>query len=181
MKLSNTSFILKDTGKILHNRAVLYFVLFLAIANLLILAVGNEYKYVSVFFLTGFVTSFFSKNMMVIMCIAMVITNILKFGTVNEGFKEEKEKEKKETKKVLPVVTPPTVAEGHVAPSAPAPVKEGHVTPAPVKEGNTPDAAKAKLSSLSEEEAKELVENMDKMKEIEPLVTAINNLFAKFQ
>jgi|UniRef100_A0A6C0F365 hypothetical protein len=179
MKLSNASVILKDTGKILHNRTVLYFVLFLAIANLLILAVGNEYKYISVFFLTGFVTSFFSKNMMVIMCIAMVITNILKFGTVNEGF---------EGKKVLPVVTPPTVTtgnaapkEGHVAPSAPAAVAEGHVAPsapAPVKEGN---AAKAKLSSLSEEEAKELVENMDKMKEIEPLVTAINNLFAKFQ
>ena len=167
MKLSNTSFILKDTGKILHNRAVLYFVLFLAIANLLILAVGEEYKHISVFFLTGFVTSFFSKNMMVVLCIAMVITNILKFGTVNEGFKEEVKKDE-EKKPELPVVTPPTVAEGHAA-------------PAPVKEGNAPDAAKTKLSNLSEEEAKELVENMDKMKEIEPLVTAINNLFAKFQ
>ena len=167
MKLSNTSVILKDTGKILHNRMVLYFVLFLAIANLLILAVGEEYKYISVFFLTGFVTSFFSKNMMVIMCIAMVITNILQFGTYAEGFEE------KNTKKVLPVMTPPTVKEGNTAP-----VAEGHVNPAPVKEGN---AAKAKLSSLSEEEAKDLVENMDKMKEIEPLVTAINNLFTKFQ
>jgi len=174
MKLSNTSVILKDTGKILHNRAVLYFVLFLAISNLLILAVGNEYKYISVFFLTGFVTSFFSKNMMVVMCIALVITNILKFGTDVEGFKEEEKNEKGE--KVLPIVTPPTVtegnatpvAEGHVAPSAPALVKEGV-------------AAKAKLNGLSDEEAKDLVENMDKMKEIEPLVTAINNLFAKFR
>jgi hypothetical protein len=164
MKLSNTSFILKDTGKILHNRAVLYFVLFLAIANLLILAVGEEYRYISVFFLTGFVTSFFSKNMMVVLCIAMVITNILKFGTDIEGFKEEVKKDE-DKKPELPVVTPPTVS-------------EGHATPAPVKEGN---AAKSKLSNLSEEEAKELVENMDKMKEIEPLVTAINNLFAKFR
>lgn len=167
MKLSNTSFILKDTGKILHNRAVLYFVLFLAIANLLILAVGEEYKYISVFFLTGFVTSFFSKNMMVVLCIAMVITNILKFGTDIEGFKEEVKKDE-EKKPKLPVVTPPTVSEGHVAPSAPAPVKEGNT-------------AKVKLSNLSDEEAKELVENMDKMKEIEPLVTAINKLFAKFR
>jgi hypothetical protein len=171
MKLSNTSVILKNTGKILHNRAVLYFVLFLAIANLLILAVGNEYKYISIFFLTGFITSFFSKNMMVVMCIAMVITNIMKIGTNVEGFKEENKKEKENEKgeKVLPIVTPPTVTEGNATP------KEGHVAP---KEGN---AAKAKLSSLSEDEAKELVENMDKMKEIEPLVTAINNLFAKFQ
>jgi hypothetical protein len=164
MKLSNTSFILKDTGKILHNRAVLYFILFLAIANLLILAVGEEYRYISVFFLTGFVTSFFSKNMMVVLCIAMAITNILKFGTDIEGFKDKDEKK-------LPVVTP----------TAPATVSEEHVAPAPVKEGNAPDVAKAKLSSLSDEEAKELVENMDKMKEIEPLVTAINNLFAKFR
>jgi hypothetical protein len=172
MKLSNTSVILKDTGKILHNRAVLYFVLFLAIANLLILAVGNEYKYISVFFLTGFVTSFFSKNMMVIMCIAMVITNILKFGTDVEGFKEEKEnkneKENEKGEKVLPIVTPPTVTEGNATPVAPVPVKEVV-------------AAKAKLNGLSDEEAKDLVENMDKMKEIEPLVTAINNLFTKFR
>jgi hypothetical protein len=165
MKLGNTGLILKDTGKILHSRAVLYFVLFLAIANLLILAVGNEYKYMSVFFLTGFVTSFFSKNMMVIMCIAMVITNILKYGADIEGFNENEDEKNKEK---LPVVTPPTIKEGNTTPT-PTPAKEGHA------------AAKAKLSSLSEEEAKDLVENMDKMKEIEPLVTAINNLFAKFQ
>jgi len=46
---------------------------------------------VSIFILVGFITSFFSKNMIVILCIALTITNILQFGdkAALEGFGEE--------------------------------------------------------------------------------------------
>ena len=49
----------------------------------------NEILYAIVFLLVGFLTSFFSKNMIVILCISIVVTNILKYGTkirMNEGF-----------------------------------------------------------------------------------------------
>jgi len=72
---------LKDAKTILHNRFILYFVLFLALSDISFLVMGSEFVLVSIFILSGFVTSFFSKNMIVIMCIALGITNILRYGT----------------------------------------------------------------------------------------------------
>jgi hypothetical protein len=97
-----TSEVLRNPGKILYNRYVMYFILLLAIANLLFLAVGGELMMVATFFMVGFITSFFSKNMIVIMTIAMAITNIVRFGTgqrmeglenEEEGMEDEKETE----------------------------------------------------------------------------------------
>lgn len=96
-----SSEILKNPGKILYNRYVMYFILLLAIADLMFLAVGGETFMIALFVLVGFVTSFFSKNMVVIMTVAMALTNIVRFGATQriEGLDnqedEEKEKEKK--------------------------------------------------------------------------------------
>jgi hypothetical protein len=94
-----TSEVLRNPGKILYNRYVMYFILVLAIANILFLAVGGELMMVATFFMVGFITSFFSKNMIVIMTIAMAITNIVRFGAGQrlEGLENEGKKEKKET------------------------------------------------------------------------------------
>ena len=80
MKIKN-ALMLKDTKTILHNRFILYFVLFLALSDISFLVMESEFVLVSIFILSGFVTSFFSKNMIVIMCIALGITNILRYGT----------------------------------------------------------------------------------------------------
>jgi len=80
MKIRN-ALMLKDAKTILHNRFILYFVLFLALSDISFLVMGSEFVLVSIFILSGFVTSFFSKNMIVIMCIALGITNILRYGT----------------------------------------------------------------------------------------------------
>ena len=93
--------LLKDSGRILNNKFVLYFVLLLALSDLLFLSVGKDYSSIVVFLLTGFVSSFFSKNMMVVLCIAMAVTNILRYGTgirLNEGFNEEDEEKEEEEK-----------------------------------------------------------------------------------
>ena len=91
--------VLRNPGKILYNRFVMYFILVLAIADLLFLAVGGELMLVATFLLIGFVTSFFSKNMVVIMTVAMATVNIIRFGTGQkfEGLEnEDEDKEKKE-------------------------------------------------------------------------------------
>ena len=93
--------LLKDSGRILNNKFVLYFVLLLALSDLLFLSVGKDYSSIVVFLLTGFVSSFFSKNMMVVLCIAMAVANILRYGTgirLNEGFNEEDEEKEEEEK-----------------------------------------------------------------------------------
>jgi len=73
---------------LLNCRWLLYVVFFLAACDLYIFAVNGELFFVVLFVLIGFLTTFFSKNMTVILLIAMTLTNILRFGKdvrVKEG------------------------------------------------------------------------------------------------
>lgn len=79
----NTSF-----QKFLNSSWLLYLVFFLGAADLYIFAVNGELFFVALFVLIGFLTTFFSKNMVVILMVAMTLTNIFRFGknvTVHEG------------------------------------------------------------------------------------------------
>ena len=83
--------ILTNMNVVLHNVFVLYFILLLSLTNLFYLVTAKNYLFTSIFILTGFITSFFSKNMMVILCIALTVTNVLQFGnkSIEEGFKSD--------------------------------------------------------------------------------------------
>jgi hypothetical protein len=82
---------------ILYNRYLLYFIFAVTIGNIVQLMTQQDHMSVVIMVIVGLLTSFFSKNMVVIMCIALVVTNLLKYGTRlrSEGFKtmdgEEKE------------------------------------------------------------------------------------------
>ena len=75
---------------ILYNRYVLYVIFVIALANMYALAISRNVAFVVIFALVGFLTSFFSKNMIVILVISLVITNLLKLGSTGriEGFDE---------------------------------------------------------------------------------------------
>jgi hypothetical protein len=83
----------------LNNLYVLYLIFLIAVGNLFYLLLENNLVFVTIFIIVGFLTSFFSKNMIVILTTTMVFTNILKYGISNrhtEGFKEETKKETEE-------------------------------------------------------------------------------------
>ena len=180
---------LKDTGKILHNRFVLYFVLFLALADLLFLAMGREFISVAVFILSGFVTSFFSKNMMVIMCVALVITNILKYGTdirMQEGLKEAPDVE--EETKPTGAKAKPTDAKAKPEPkpveTKPKPVetKPKQVETKSTEEAKPTEEVKPTEETkivLTEDEKRKFTENMEKLQAYEPLFTSMDKLMGK--
>ena len=160
---------MKDTGKILHNRFVLYFVLFLALSDLMFLAMGSEFISVAVFILSGFVTSFFSKNMMVIMCIAMVITNILRYGTgirLMEGLKEGDA-----AKTTADAAAAETTADAVAVPApAPVPVPVPAPAPAPVPvPAPAPVPAKKKVEKFTQEQM--LIEKLESYK---PLIDTMD-------
>jgi hypothetical protein len=69
------------TKNILSNKIVLYFLLILAISNLFYFSIDKDPVSICIFFIIGFITSFFNKNMVVILFITITITNILKNGT----------------------------------------------------------------------------------------------------
>ena len=79
---------------ILHNRYILYIMFFIALGNLLSFAYVNDYISVSIFVLIAFLTTFFSKNMIVILFVAIAFSNIIKIGIrqINiEGFEDKDE------------------------------------------------------------------------------------------
>ncbi len=78
-----------SANSLLKNRWVLYFVFVLSLLQLYNFAILNEELYAAVFVLVGFLSSFFSKNMIVILCLALIVSNLLKYGAKaghHEGF-----------------------------------------------------------------------------------------------
>lgn len=83
---------------IIHNKYVLYAILIISILDLIVLSNSQNYESVAIFFLVGFLTYYFNKNMIVILCISLFVTNLLKYGLkirINEGFEEKEEDETK--------------------------------------------------------------------------------------
>lgn len=85
--------------QILQNPFVLYFVLAIALGDLLYLSVSGNFTFIAIFMLIGFLATFFSKNMVVILVIAMAATSIIQFGArsaISEGMEGEEEVEDEE-------------------------------------------------------------------------------------
>lgn len=77
-----------------NNRYVLYFFFFLAIVDISYFINTRDFKSLMVFVLIAALTSMFNKNMIVVLCLSLVTTHIIKFGSKSyqEGMKN-KEKE----------------------------------------------------------------------------------------
>jgi hypothetical protein len=89
-----TSTLLKSGNNILHNRFILYFILMVSILNLIGFATNGNLLSPVIFVLVGFLTTFFSKNMLVVLMVPLLITNILNYSDSNmEGMDNEDEKE----------------------------------------------------------------------------------------
>ncbi len=67
----------RDMKKLLKNKMVLYIVLFITVTNLLGYLMVNNIDAVILLFLVGLLTSYFSKNMIVVMLAAIIFTNLL--------------------------------------------------------------------------------------------------------
>lgn len=65
---------------LLKSRIVLYIFFFLSLVNLYTLTISGNGLYAGIFILTSFLTTFFSKNMIVVLCIGLVVSNILRQG-----------------------------------------------------------------------------------------------------
>lgn len=79
----------KTVNKVLTNKYVLYVVLFLAITNVLGYLMVKDFESLALFISLGLITSYFSKNMIIIMGVAMFGTNVVfASNKIREGFQE---------------------------------------------------------------------------------------------
>jgi hypothetical protein len=69
-------------NSVLSNRATLYFIFFLSIVYLFFLLLNYDFPSVVFFGLVGLVSSFFTRNMVVVLSISLIVTMILKMGGV---------------------------------------------------------------------------------------------------
>ena len=82
------------SGKILYNKWVLYFIFIVGMYDVIHFYQRGNTVAVAIFFIIGFLTSFFSKNMIVIIVSAIAVSHIVAYGNkMSEGFEEEKEEE----------------------------------------------------------------------------------------
>lgn len=89
----NYSSKLAGSKSLLYNKYVLYVSFIVCLINLLIWLFSGEFIHVAIFLLVGYLTSFFSKNMIVILVISLVISNVVKSGSniVLEGMESKKD------------------------------------------------------------------------------------------
>lgn len=79
-------------GSILNNKWFLYFALIGALYELFNYYNRADMYAVTTFFLIGIVVSFFSKNMLVILVLAIALTRLIRYGRkLSEGFADEED------------------------------------------------------------------------------------------
>ncbi|MAU36543.1 MAG: hypothetical protein CMD14_04120 [Flavobacteriales bacterium] len=90
---------------LMKNKTFLYFVLFIAVVNAFGYLMMREFEAVMLFVLVGFLTTYFSNNMIIVLLTAIVVTNLfassrltIKFKEGMEGHKDKKEGEEEKEK-----------------------------------------------------------------------------------
>lgn len=82
------------SGKLLYNKWVLYFIFVVSLVDLTQFYMRGNTNAVLLFFAVGLLTTFFSKNMTVVLVIALALTHIFTFGTgALEGLENQDEED----------------------------------------------------------------------------------------
>lgn len=82
----------------LNNKWVLYVILFISIVDLFNFYSKGDATAIAIFLVSGFLTSYFSKNMLVVLVVAIAVTHIARFGSASmEGMESEEEEEEETT------------------------------------------------------------------------------------
>ena len=95
-----TRIIPSASGKILYNKWILYFIFVVGIYDVVHFYQRGNIMAVAIFFIVGFLTAFFSKNMIVVIVSAIAVSHIVAYGNrMTEGLDEKEGLEDDEEKK----------------------------------------------------------------------------------
>jgi hypothetical protein len=83
-----------SSTSMLNNKWILYFMLFISVVDLFNFYSMGDMSALAIFLVTGFLTSYFSKNMLVILVIAIAVAHIARYGSASlEGMEGEQTEE----------------------------------------------------------------------------------------
>ena len=167
LKRAQSRLLNMNSKKILNSVPLLYVVLIATISDLLyMVSVGSNFN-VIIFILVAYVTSLFSKNMMVILLVALALTNMYDLGkkiVLKEGF-EEKEDEDKTDESDENNDKNKDVKKEHI--------DEDDSKTSETKDEKMPEEFKKALEQMSNPETRKTIEGL---KELEPMVDKIKNV-----
>ncbi len=90
-------YIPSSSGRMLTNKWVLIFIFVVGFYDVVQFYQRSNMMAVAIFFVVGFLTSFFSKNMIVIIVMAIAVSHLVAYGNkMSEGLKGKKGKEDEE-------------------------------------------------------------------------------------
>src|SRR6056300_719693 len=161
---------------LLQNKFVLYVLVLVALLNILMLANGKDFNSVIVFVIVGFLTSFFSKNMIVILLTALLFTHALKYITRmvrKEGMEDKKKKEGIEEKEEAPATEDNVEDAKEEEREEKMDSKEEEL----LKKKQTYDELKSDFTEFQSIQ-KDILQNM---KEIDPLLEKAETFINKFE
>lgn len=94
----NYSAKLAGSKSLLYNKYVLYAAFAVCLINILSSLFSGNFMHIAIFLLAGYTTTYFSKNMIVILVIALVVSNVITSGTsiVLEGMETKGDDKKKD-------------------------------------------------------------------------------------
>lgn len=88
------SLIPSSSGRMLNNKWILYFIFVVSLFDVMNFYQRGNLMAVSIFFIVGFLTSFFSKNMLVILVMSIAVTHLVTYGNrFSEGMEDKEEEE----------------------------------------------------------------------------------------
>ncbi len=158
-----------SSGRMLNNKWILYFIFVVGLYDVIHFYQRGNIIAVAIFFVVGFLTSFFSKNMIVILVMAIAVSHLVTYGNkMSEGLtdgEEEEEEEDEEEEEGF---------EGEEEEEEPKEEKPKEEKP---KEEMTTTKSESKGESESSELLKKQNELMKKMSELKPLLDKAESLF----
>ena len=124
-----------EASKLLTNKYFLYFILFLAVSNILGYVVTNKINAVVFFVLICLIMTYFSKNMVIVLIVAIVATNLLmvndkmREGLENATSAETEEEKAAKAKAVKDKVAVPSEVTSEVTSEVPSEVTSETAAP----------------------------------------------------
>ena len=164
-----------NMNSILYNQGVLYIFVFMAVINLMFFASTNDIRSLLTLLIVGFLTSFFSKNMIVILFISLVFTHILKYGTnISEGMENETTENKDVVDNSGNTIENPTKKEKKSEPMSQLETSDYNK-----KKGDEPNVKSLQKDFQDFQSIQEKI--FKGMKEIDPLLTKAESFIEKFE
>jgi hypothetical protein len=156
------------SGRMLNNKWVLYFIFVVSLFDLINFYQRNNLVAVAIFAVVGFLTSFFSKNMIVILVMAIAVTHLVTYGN-REGLKNKGEDDEEEVEE-----EEEEVDEGF---EEGVDEEEDEEEEAPKEEEPKEEMMTTQSDNQTTELLKKQNELMEKMNQLEPLLDKAESLF----